>query len=90
MYNPVKVRNRIIYIIVAASLLIIVVSDIIQLYELRYLIVAMIVLYFVCSPLFWRCPSCKEMLPFRVGQITNCPYCGKAFDESEADNNKNN
>lgn len=26
---------------------------------------------------FWRCPSCKKMLPLWGGNISVCPYCGK-------------
>lgn len=29
--------------------------------------------------LFWKCPHCKSLLPWRDGgsEIVDCPYCGK-------------
>lgn len=43
---------------------------------------ALFALSLICAMVFWRCPSCRRMLPLR-GSIgfEYCPYCSSGLDE---------
>lgn len=50
------------------------------------IVVSLVLVFFLLSHLFWKCPYCKEHLPIRIdfdndlNNVYQCPYCGKKFE----------
>lgn len=42
--------------------------------------IILIIMSFVIKFIYYRCPHCKEMLPFRAPVPNYCPKCGKKID----------
>ena len=84
MKNPNKARKTALYIALSMIVCSVILVTLTRRLAFGCLGAAAIVVYTVLCFLYWRCPNCRQFLPWMGGKIYACPYCRHQIEEFPA------